>query len=143
MMIVTKKKRRVMNDLKAGYVFISLPFVILVFVRFFWGHDPFSVIKAPDWSLASCIIFGQVTASMSRAVVDAKETINSSAYNYQTSRRFVYVVLSCLLYFSMLTKPSAWLGFVQLAWFLFASFKYFSDGVAIAMLNDNKSRELD
>lgn len=142
-MIIAKKKRRVMNDLKAGYAFISLPFIILVFVRFFWEGDPFSVIKAPDWSLASCIIFGQVTASMARAVVDAKETINSSAYNYQTSRRFVYVVLSCLLYFSMLTKPSVWLGCVQLAWFLFASFKYFSDGVAIAMLNDNKSRELD
>lgn len=132
-------RKRIMNDLKAGYAFILLPFIILAFVRTYWGEGLISIITAPDWSLASCIIFGQITASMSKAVVSTRRAVNSSAFNYQTSKRFVCVVISCLLYFSMLIKPNQWLGAIQLAWFLFSSYRYFSDGLAVGLLGDDDS----
>lgn len=127
-------QNRIRHDLKAGYIFIIVPFVILAFVRVIWDESWLSIITAPDWSLASCIIFGQVTAAMSRAVVRTKRQISSSGFNYHTAKRFLYVVISCMLYFAMLTKPSLWLGLIQLIWFVFASLSYFTDGMVVRTL---------
>ena len=125
--ITEKEKDAIYAELKSEYIYIAIPFMLLVGAKLYYSSWQ-DVILSPDWSLASCIIFGQITAKVSRAVANTKVKTSEEHLGLYTAKRFSFVVLSLALYFFMLTKPTIELGYFQILVFLAASFFHFSDG---------------
>lgn len=128
-----KEKKEAFADLKTEYLFISMPFFILIFVKSYistW-HE---IILLPEWSLAACIIFGQITAKVSKAIASTKFKKNEQYFGWYTAKRFFFVVISIAIYFGMLFKPTLFLGWIQGFIFLVASYFHFKDGFATKML---------
>lgn len=62
-----KERKATFAELKAEYLFIAIPFLLLISIKIYistWQE----IITSPDWSLASCLIFGQITSKVSKAV---------------------------------------------------------------------------
>lgn len=125
--ITEKEKDAIYAELKSEYIYIAIPFMLLISAKLYYSTWE-EIILSPDWSLASCIIFGQITAKVSRAVANTKIKTSQEHFGLYTAKRFFFVVLSLALYFFMLTKPTIELGFAQTLLFLAASFFHFSDG---------------
>jgi hypothetical protein len=131
-----KEKKDIYANLKAEYIYIFIPFCLLVGVRGYLDQWE-NILLAPDWSLVSCIIFGQITAKVSKAVSSSSNT-NQAHFGLYTAKRFFYVVIALATYFGMLAKPSLGLGIFQILLFILASFKHFSDGFTTELLNKSK-----
>lgn len=131
-----KERKAVYADLKAEYLYVLIPFVLLVAIKLYVGAWEDIVLSA-DWSLISCIVFGQVTFKVSKAV--AKTTVKTSEQQYglYTAKRFFFVVVSAAFYFGMISKPSMSLGFAQFGLFLLATYFHFSDGYTVYALQRN------
>lgn len=125
--ISNSEKKAILAELKAAYIYIITPFILLVFVKVY-NSTYIDIILTSDWSLASCIIFGQITANISKSVSSVKITTHESNFSYYTAKRFLCVVISLMLYFAILLKPQLYLGVLQILVFLFASFLHFRDG---------------
>lgn len=134
------EKRNYISDLKAEYLYVCVPFVILILVKVYYG--PLSdIIYSSDWSLASSIILGQNAARISRSVAKVKDKVNGGNFSWYSSKRFFLVIISLFFYFGMIFKPNDLLAYSQLLIFLVASRIHFTDGFAVKMLeknNDNK-----
>lgn len=131
--ISEKEKDAIYAELKSEYIYIVLPFILLVGIKLYsstW-HEIF---LAPDWSLASCIIFGQITARVSKAVANTKLKTSEAHFGLYTAKRFVLVVLALVCYIFMMIKPSLELGIIQTLIFLLASRFHFSDGFTTKLL---------
>lgn len=127
------EQNSVIADLKASYVYILIPFLLLVGVKLYtdsWA----SIILAPDWSLASSIIFGQIAANVSKAVSRCKKETNEYQFGWYTAKRFLLVAISLSFYFAMLLKPTIELGYAQIVLFFIASYLFFSDGITTYLL---------
>lgn len=122
-----KEKDAIYAELKSEYIYIAIPFMLLISTKlyFFTWQE---ILLSPDWSLVSCIIFGQITSKVSRAVANTKVKASQEHFGLYTAKRFFFVVLSLAFYFFMLTKPVIELGYAQVILFLLASFFHFSDG---------------
>ncbi len=136
--ITNHKKRVLLANLTAGYLFILLPLIILVLIKLLHYKSWQSILLAGDWSLASCIIFGQNVANLSKAVVARGKEIQSSIFVFYFARRLVGVVISLVIYILMLFEPNLYLGFLQITLFAWASLKYFSDGIVTEMLKNGE-----
>lgn len=134
-----REKRAVFADLKTDFIYIAIPFVVLVSVKCWMGSWS-DIIKSPDWSLAACIIFGQVASKVSKAVANS-DLINQEQYGLYTAKRVALVIIAMLFYFAMLTKPTVTIGSLQILYFFTAVFFHFSDGFAIAVIRKNSVRE--
>ncbi|WP_370246035.1 hypothetical protein [Marisediminitalea sp.] len=132
------KKLVLLANLKAGYTFVLLPFIILVLIKLFHDKSWEAIFLAGDWSLASCILFGQNIASLSKAVVSRNKEVRASIFVYYFSKRLIGVVVSLVVYVLMLFEPNLILGGLQVAIFIWASVRYFTDGIVTEMLNDGK-----
>ena len=130
------KKNEVLASLKAGYVFILLPFVVLILIKVLHQGSWESVILTADWSLAACIIFGQNAANLTKAALSRKAEVQANSFIYYFSRRLLGVTVSLVLYILMLLEPDLWIGCIQLLVFIWASVKYFTDGMVTAMLKN-------
>ena len=128
-----KEKKSVFAELKTEYLFIAIPFVFLVVLKL--NHGVWTdVVMSPEWSIASCLIFGQITSKVSKAVVQCSGLTNEDQFGWCAAKRFFWVVASVGTYCFMLTSPSLELGFFQLALFFLASFFHFKDGFATKIL---------
>ncbi|RUO38883.1 hypothetical protein CWE15_10275 [Aliidiomarina taiwanensis] len=128
--------------LKTGYVFVLLPLTLLVLVKTFVNESLSQLILAPDWSLASTLVLGQLAARMSNTTSKAQVKVNHDYAEYHVAKRIFGVVISSSIYLIMLIKPSYWLGGLQLFVFVYASIVYFSDSRAIKML-DARRKQVD
>lgn len=125
--ISSSEKKAILAELKASYIYIITPFILLIFVKIY-NSSSIEIILSSDWSLASCIIFGQITANISKSVSSLKIATHESNFSYYTAKRFLCVVISLMLYFAILLKPQIYLGVLQILVFIFASFLHFRDG---------------
>ncbi|NRA56050.1 MAG: hypothetical protein HRU23_18075 [Gammaproteobacteria bacterium] len=131
-----RERKAIFADLKAEYLFIVIPFMLLIAVKLYIANWQ-EIILSPEWSLASCLIFGQITSKVSKAVASCKAKTSEQHFGWYTAKRFLLVVISITVYFGMLTEPSVGLGYVQIFVFLLASFFHFSDGYTTKLLQRN------
>lgn len=136
-MLNDKQKKSTFAELKTEYLFILIPFILLICVKLYiasWRE----IILAPEWALASCIIFGQITSRVSKAIAATTLRASEQHFGWYTAKRFFLVLLSAVIYFGMLAKPTIFLGVIQIAFFLLASFFHFKDGFATKLLQNNR-----
>lgn len=123
-----------LKSLMASYLFILLPFSILILVKSIdlkW----FDIILASDWSIASFIIFGQSLTSLSSALVASPNNKKKEGWEWYVAKLFITgIAPSMVLYIYMLKQPSVFLGILQLLMFVYASYRYFIDGLACKKL---------
>ena len=131
--LTRSEKRAIFAELKTEYIYFVIPFILLVLIKANSGswHE---ILLSPDWSLASAIVFGQITSKVSRAVAKCKAKTSEQQFGWYTAKRFLFVVLALYFYYEMLSMPSIELGVAQMIVFLIASYFHFSDGFATAIL---------
>ena len=132
-----RERKAVFADLKAEYLYVLIPFVLLVGIKLYsacWKEGLKQIFLSADWSLISCVVFGQVTFKMSKAVAATKHKTNNQFYGFYTAKRFFWVVVAAAFYFGMVSKPTLGLGIAQIFLFLLATYFHFSDGYAVYML---------
>lgn len=133
------EKKATFADLKAEYLYIFLPFIVLIFVKVYtatWQE----IILSPEWALATCIIFGQTTFKISKAIAYYKTKTNDRSFGWYTAKRFSFVFIAMTVYFGMLFKPTIELGWCQIVIFIFASIFHFKDGFTAALLQKNSNK---
>lgn len=131
-----QERKATFAELKAEYLFIAIPFLLLIAVKLYiatWQE----IILSPEWSLAACLIFGQITSKVSKAVAAASAKTSEQHFGWYTAKRFLLVVISIATYFGMLAKPTIELGYVQIVIFFLASFFHFKDGFTTKLLQKN------
>jgi len=127
------QRKAIYADLKTEFLYIAIPFCLLIGVKSYMG-DWRDIFIVADWALASCIIFGQITSKVSKAVANSKLTTSQEHFGLYTAKRFFLVVLAAAVYFGMLALPSMELGIFQIVLFFVASYFHFSDGFATAIM---------
>jgi len=132
----SKDRKAIFANLKTEYIYYVIPFFLLICVRTYLGEWETIVLSA-DWSLASCIMFGQITTKVSKAVASTKAKTSQEHFGLYTAKRFFLVVASVAFYFGMLTQPSMLLGYFQIALFVIASILHFTDGYTTSLLQKN------
>lgn len=128
-----RERKATFAELKAEYLFIAIPFLLLTSVKLYiatWQE----IILSPEWSLAACLIFGQITSKVSKAVAGTKAKTSEQYFGWYTAKRFLLVVISIAAYFGMLAKPTLALGYAQLFIFMLASYFHFKDGFTTTLL---------
>lgn len=133
-----KERKSFISDLQAEYLYIFIPFIILILGKIYFGSI-IDIIYSSDWSLASSIVLGQNAAKISRSVAKVKENINGSNYSWYSAKRFLLVIVSLFFYFGMMFKPNVYLAWSQIIVFISASWLHFSDGYAVKLL-ERRSR---
>ncbi|HBX7333494.1 TPA: hypothetical protein MIB89_27580 [Klebsiella pneumoniae] len=114
----------------ASYLFILLPFSILILVKLI-DKKWLDIILASDWSIASFIIFGQSLTSLSSALVANSGNKKREGWEWYVAKLFITgIAPSMVLYIYMLKQPSTFLGILQILMFVYASYRYFIDGLA-------------
>lgn len=132
-MFSSRERKSTFAELKAEYLFIAIPFLLLISVKLYistWQE----IIMSPDWSLAACLIFGQITSKVSKAVASSQAKTSEQYYGWYTAKRFLLVVISIAAYFGMLAKPTMFLGYTQIFIFIIASYFHFKDGFTTKLL---------
>jgi len=135
-MLSAQQRKETFAELKAEYLFIFTPFLLLISVKLYiatWQE----IILAPEWALAACLIFGQITSKISKAVASTKIKASEQYFGWYTAKRFLLVVISISVYFGMLSKPTMALGFMQIFMFFLASVFHFKDGFTTKLLQKN------
>ncbi|MEQ3515646.1 hypothetical protein ABMY35_20200 [Pseudoalteromonas sp. BZB3] len=133
-LVLSKRQRKaIYADLKTEFLYIAIPFCLLIGVKIYMGSWR-EIFMTADWALASCIIFGQITSKVSKAVANSKLVTSQEHFGLYTAKRFFLVIAASAVYFGMLVLPSIQLGIFQICLFLVASYFHFSDGYATAML---------
>lgn len=135
-----KERKAMLSELWSEYVFIVTPFVFLVAIKLY-AYSWQEIIMSPDWSLVSCIVFGQITVRMARAAIKHRATDDRQLGRY-SSKRFFLVAISLLFYFGMVAKPSLNLGFGQIGLFALASFFHFKDGLTARILDNMATKAI-
>ena len=136
------QRKAIYADLKTEFLYIAIPFCLLIGVKSYMGNwrDIFMV---ADWALASCIIFGQITSKVSKAVANSKLTTSQEHFGLYTAKRFFLVVIASAVYFGMLVLPSFKLGIFQIFLFFVACYFHFSDGFTTAMLQKAYNKKIN
>lgn len=119
-------------ELFSEYIFILTPFVFLVAIKLYTSACN-EILLAPDWSLVSCIIFGQIAVRMSRSAIKHR-TADDAQFGLYSAKRFFLVAVSLLFYFGMVAQPTIYLGWGQLVLFLTATYFHFKDGLAARII---------
>jgi len=127
-------ERTVANELKAEYCFIFLPFFILILTKLI-KSDLLSILLAPDWSLASCIIIGQTQSRIIIATLTSKSKTDKSALMLYIAKKFILISIPFILYFYMQDEPGNILGIIQIMFFIYASWLHFVEGRAAKLIS--------
>lgn len=128
-----RERKAVYADLKAEYLYVVIPILLLVGIKLYFANL-IDVFLSADWSLISCLMFGQMAFKMSKAVAASRYKTNDNFYGFYTAKRFFFVVVAAAFYFGMVAKPSVGLGIAQVFLFLIATYFHFSDGFAVYMM---------
>lgn len=135
--ISKNQKTAIIANLKASYIYVLIPFTILICVKGFYEQSWEAILLAADWSLASCILFGQVSANLSKAVALHKGKVQPEVFSYYIARRFFGIVVALITYVFMLIEPNLILGSFQVLLFIWASIRSFTDGVTTEILTQD------
>ncbi|MCE1968228.1 hypothetical protein LWT90_21890 [Enterobacter hormaechei] len=92
------QKKGYVSDLKAEYLYICVPFLILILVKIYFGPLR-DIIYTSDWSLAASIILGQNAAKISRSISQVKQKINDSNFSWYSAKRFIFVIVALFFLF--------------------------------------------
>lgn len=136
LMLNIKERKSTYAELKTEYLYILIPFMLLISVKLYMSSWQ-EIIMSPDWSLASCLIFGQITSKVSKAITRTKCNTSEEYFGWYTAKRFLLVLVSAAFYFGMLSKPTFELGVCQLFVFTLASYFHFKDGFTTKLLQKN------
>ncbi|MEQ3528691.1 hypothetical protein [Pseudoalteromonas sp. XMcav11-Q] len=119
----------------ASYLFVILPFIILVVVKLAQGQ-PNSLLLLSDWSIASSIIYGQLIVKLttSLASTDKNKKLPGITFNI-TLLICLGLAINIVVYVLMLVTPSQGIGILQLILFFFASIAHFIYGAAILQID--------
>lgn len=136
LMLNVKERKSTYAELKTEYLYVLIPFMLLIAVKLYISSWQ-GIIMSPDWSLASCLIFGQITSKVSKAIARTKCNTSEEYFGWYTAKRFLLVLVSAAFYFGMLSKPTFELGVCQLFIFILASYFHFKDGFTTKLLQQN------
>ena len=117
-----RERKAVFADLKAEYLYVLIPFVLLVGIKLYsacWKEGLKQIFLSADWSLISCVVFGQVTFKMSKAVAATKHKTNNQIYGFYTAKRFFLFVVSGSFYFGMVLILTFGFGLSYIFLFIF------------------------
>jgi hypothetical protein len=131
----SKERSTMWAELFSEYIFIVTPFVFLVAIKLY-AYSWKEILLAPDWSLVSCIIFGQIAVRMSRSAIKYR-IADDTQFGLYSAKRFFLVAMSLLFYFGMVAQPTLYLGWSQLVLFMTASYFHFKDGLTARILENN------
>lgn len=124
----SKADIKALERLKTECLFIIIPFFLLIAVKGY-NREWMSILLAPEWSLASSIIVGQLLASMTSGTASSKFNAGSEAVGWYVAKRLFLIILTLTCYFGMLSKPTWYLGVTQLCVFFFTIWLHFRDGM--------------
>ena len=131
----TNKPQGSVLSLMADYIFVLLPFIILVIVKF--AQDKSSeLILLSDWSIASSIIYGQLIVKLSTALASTTKSKKMPGITFNiTILVCLGLAINIVIYVLMLTMPSYRIGIIQLALFFMATLCHFIYGSAVKHIN--------
>ncbi len=121
--------------LMASYLFVLLPFIILVIVKL--AEDKSSeLLLLSDWSIASSIIYGQLIVKLTTALSATNKSKKMPGITFNiTLLVCLGLAINIVVYVLMLVMPSQNIGIIQLALFTIASIFHFIYGSAVYYIN--------
>lgn len=138
-MIVKKHKPQgAALTLWASYLFVLLPFVILVMVKFAQEQSS-QLLLLSDWSIASSIIYGQLIVKVTTALAATNKDKKMPGITFNITLLVCFgLAINIVVYVLMLVMPSQNIGIIQLILFIIASAFHFIYGSAVHHINSNK-----
>ncbi|WP_275225672.1 hypothetical protein [Citrobacter freundii] len=126
-----------LKSLLAAYAFVVVPFTLMIIVKASekkW-HE---IILSSDWSIASFIIFGQSLTFLSSVLISTTKNKKREGWEWYIAKVFLTGVgPSLVLYTLLLIKPSIPIGIGQIILFIYASYRFFVDGLAAKKLESD------
>ncbi len=135
-MTVKKHKPQSENlSLIAAYLFVLLPFIILVIVKFAQDKSC-ELVLLSDWSIASSIIYGQLIVKLTTALAATDKAKRMPGITLNITLLVCFgLAINIVVYVLMLVMPSQNIGIVQMVLFISASILHFVYGSAINHIN--------
>ncbi|MEC6822641.1 hypothetical protein VXS02_04245 [Photobacterium piscicola] len=118
------------NELKVvaiSYVFIITPFILLLLVKLLTGEYK-DLLLTGDWSIASAMIYSSSIINVRNATRKYDGKINEVALDWFMTITGVMSAISVTIYVVALMQPSIWIGLLQIALFIAASFAHIKFG---------------
>ncbi|QTH72030.1 hypothetical protein [Pseudoalteromonas xiamenensis] len=115
----------------ADYIFVILPFVIILIVRSAQGVSG-SFYMLPDWGIAATIVYGQLIVKLATALAKTNKPKKTSAVNFYLTVLIAFgLVVNVVINILMLVIPNEVLGITQIALFILATLFHFIIGAAV------------
>ena len=126
-----KKANSNILALIADYIFVILPFVIILIVRSAQGaNDSFYML--PDWGIAATIVYGQLIVKLATALAKTNKSKKTSAVNFYLTVLIAFgLVVNVVINILMLVIPNEVLGKTQIILFGLATTCHFVIGSAV------------
>ncbi|WP_306331995.1 hypothetical protein [Vibrio injensis] len=115
----------------ADYIFVILPFVIILIVRSAQGvNDSFYML--PDWGIAATIVYGQLIVKLATALAKTNKPKKTSAVSFYLTVLIAFgLVVNVVINILMLIIPNEVLGITQIVLFALATFCHFIIGLVV------------
>jgi hypothetical protein len=128
---------RHLTSLLASYAFVVVPFSLMIIVKASdkkWQE----IIITSDWSIASFIIFGQSLTFLSSALIKNSKNKKREGWEWYIAKVFLTGIGPSLVFYTLLlVKPSLVIGIGQVLLFIYASYRFFVDGLAARKLEND------
>jgi len=129
-----------LKSLLAAYAFVFVPFSLMIIVKASENNWQ-EIILASDWSIASFIIFGQSLTFLSSALISTSKNKKREGWEWYIAKVFLTGIGPSLVFYTLLlVKPSLMIGIGQIMLFIYASYRFFVDGLAAKKLEQDSSR---
>lgn len=115
----------------ADYIFVILPFIIILIVRSAQGaNDSFYML--PDWGIAATIVYGQLIVKLATALAKTNKPKKTSAVSFYLTVLIAFgLVVNVVINILMLVIPNEVLGKTQIILFGLATACHFVIGSAV------------
>lgn len=127
-----------LKSLLATYAFVIVPFTLMIIIKASerkWQD----IITTSDWSIASFIIFGQSLTFLSSTLISNKKSKKREGWEFYIAKIFLTGIgPSLVLYTLLLIKPSIYIGIGQIIIFIYATYRFFVDGLAAKKLENDE-----
>lgn len=109
----------------AGILFVILPLIVLAIVRFYQGSTLWELLRAPDWSFGTAVLFGESVINLLNAAVKSKGNVMCERLGALVAGVVVLGLVPSLVVLSLLLvelTPQTWLIILQITLFAVACF---------------------
>ena len=118
----------------ADYIFVILPFVIILIVRSAQGVSG-SFYMLPDLGIAATIVYGQLIVKLAAALAKTNKLKKASAVNFYLTVLISFgLVVNVVINILMLVIPNEVLGTTQIVLFFLATICHFIIGLAVSYI---------